>query len=464
MASSVRPGASTEAEAWLRRKLVSNRNYWPYWAGNVASWGGLGLADVLFLFLVYADTGSPLAVAYVGIAASIPVIAVGLPAGVLVDRVDRRTLLIVTGFLQAGILAVVPLSLALVGFQLNVVLVLVFLLETATAVFRPSATSILPSLVSSAALDDANGLLQASTAVASTVGAGGAALLLGAGGVYASFAFGVVVFALSGFVMTRIHPPVGALARPARPPRLSVLSDLRAAFQYLFAHRALLELTLVSVALGFFLALSTPFLVVYTVQVLAAPAAAFGYLVAGFSGGFLVGSVSMGRLGIVRRFGWTLIATLCAGGVLYGVLALVPMFEVAGVALVTLGVMFGLITTAFFSLVQRIVPPGLLGRYLSIDETIGLAMTPVGILAGGLLTDFYGVRLAFGVAAVGLGATGVIAFFLEELRSLHFDAPPDPISVPRTALLGTRADEMPAELPAGESVPEPAPVRDEVWP
>lgn len=465
MASSVRPGASTEAEAWLRRKLVSNRNYWPYWAGNVASWGGLGLADVLLLFLVYTSTGSALAVAYVGIAASIPVVAVGLPVGVLVDRVDRRMLLIITGFLQAGILAIVPISLALVGFQLDVVLILVFLLETATAVFRPSATSILPSLVSSATLDDANGLLQASTAVASTVGAGTAPVLLAAGGIYASFAFCGVVFLLSGFVMTRIHSPVtGPLTHPGGLRRPSVMGDLRAAFQYLFAHRALLELTLVSVALGFFLALSTPFLVVYTVNVLAAPAAAFGYLVAGFSGGFLVGSVSMGRLGIVRRFGWTLIATLLTGGALYGILALVPMFDVAGVALVTLGVMFGLITTAFFSLVQRIVPAGLLGRYLSIDETIGLAMTPVGILAGGLLTDFYGVRLAFAVAAVGLGATGVIAYFLQDLRGLHFDAPPEPIAVPRTALLGTRADELPAELPTGETVPQPPPVRDEVWP
>ncbi|MFZ0830198.1 MAG: MFS transporter [Thermoplasmata archaeon] len=465
MASSIRPGANVEAEAWLRRKLVANRNYWPYWAGNVASWAGLGVADVLLLFLVFQQTGSALAVAYVGIAASLPVLAIGLPAGVIADRYDRRNLLVVTALLQAAVLAAVPLTIAAFGFNLVLVLGLVFALEAVTAVFRPSANAILPTLVHSSTLDDANGLLQASTAVASTVGAASAAFLLVTVGTYPSFAISVGVFLLSGLLLTRIGVPrAGPAMWPASPVRPSLLADVRIALEYLRAHTALLELTLVSIGLGFFLAISTPFLVVYTVDALGQPANAFGYLVAGFSGGFFVGSITMGRLGVLRHFGWVLVGALWTGGALFGVLVLVPSFEVAGPDLVMLGLVFGLLTTAFFSLVQRIVPTGLLGRYLSIDETVGLAMTPLGILAGGLLIDWQGVWLAYAVAAVGLLATGLVAMGLSDLRSMKYDAPPEPVAVPRTAILGTRADELPGELPGRDAAPQPAPIGDEVRP
>ncbi|MGC2289729.1 MAG: MFS transporter, partial [Thermoplasmata archaeon] len=413
----------------------------------------------------FEQTGSALAVAYVGIAASLPVLAIGLPAGVIADRYDRRKLLVVTGLLQAAVLAAVPLTIAAFGFRLILVLGLVFALEAVTAVFRPSANAILPSLVDPTTLDDANGLLQASTAVASTAGAASAAFLLVVAGTYPSFAFGVGIFLLSGILMTRIGTSRAPPAEwPASPVRPSLAEDIRVALTYLGAHRALLELTLVSMGLGFFLAISTPFLVVYTVVALGQPAYAFGFLVAGFSGGFFVGSISMGRVGVLRYFGWVLIGALLAGGALFGVLVLVPRFVVAGPTLVLLGVLFGLITTGFFSLVQRIVPSGLLGRYLSIDETVGLAMTPVGILVGGLLIDWRGVGAAYAVAAVGLFATGLVALGLRDLRSIRYDAPSGPLAVPRTSLPGTRADELPAELPGRQTVPQTAPVGDEVRP
>jgi transmembrane secretion effector len=461
----VRPGAKLEAEAWLRRKLVANRNYWPYWAGNVASWAGLGIADVLLLFLVFDQTHSALAVAYVGIAATLPVLAIGLPAGVIADRYDRRKLLVLTALLQAAVMTMVPLTIMAFGFDLGVVLGLVFLLEAVTAIFRPSANAILPSLVHPSTLDDANGLLQASTAVASTAGAAGAALLLVTIGTEPSFVFSAGVFLLSGILMTRI----GISSPPAVAGRLSethpsFFEDIRVGLQYLRTHRALLELTLVSVGVGFFLSISTPFLVVYTVTALGQPANAFGYLLAGFSGGFFIGSISMGRLGVVHHFGPVLIGTLWGGGGLFGLLVMVPLLEVAGPALLLLGVLFGLITTGFFSLVQRIVPSGLLGRYLSIDETLGLAMTPVGILVGGLLIEWGGVGVPYTVAAFGLFGMGLAALGLRDLRTIHYDAPSERIAVPRTPIQGTQADEPAPELPGREAFPQTTPVGDEVRP
>ncbi|MCI4350795.1 MAG: MFS transporter, partial [Thermoplasmata archaeon] len=65
-----------------------------YVSGNTASWAGLGVADVLLLWLVFSETGSTIAVAAVGLAQAVPPIGVGFFAGVLADRYSRRRLLL----------------------------------------------------------------------------------------------------------------------------------------------------------------------------------------------------------------------------------------------------------------------------------------------------------------------------------------------------------------------------------
>jgi DHA3 family macrolide efflux protein-like MFS transporter len=446
-------------------RLFANRNYRYYWAANVASWTGLAIADVLLLYLVFSRTGSALAVAYVGLAETLPLLAIGLPAGVVTDRYDRRTLLILTAWIQGISLALVLASLATLGFQLPVVLGLVVALQAVTAVFRPSANAILPNLVPSECLDEANGALQASTAVASTAGAGVGAFLLIAWGLYPALGLAVAIFLGSGILMVQVRGRyVPAAEGAARPSGSTWVEEVRIGLQYLRSSRALVELTLVSVAAGFFLSMWTPFLIVYTVDVLRHSANDFGYLLASFTGGFFAGSISIGRLGVVRRYGRTLIGVLIVGGLLFELSVAVPIFAVGLAALAAIGILFGWIITAFFSLVQQIVPSGLIGRYLTIDETAGLAMTPLGILLAGFLIQARGVGVAFSVAGAGLVAVGLVALGLPDLRRIGYSGGP-PRSPERHS---TAPDRLPAAsllgLGRGDPAPEAVPVAREVRP
>ncbi|MCI4360995.1 MAG: MFS transporter, partial [Thermoplasmata archaeon] len=323
--------------------LLRNRSYALYLVGNVAGWGGLAIADVLFLFLVFNETGSALAVAYVGIVEALPPILIGLPAGVLADRYDRQRVLVVTSLLQAGALGLLFLYLWQFGFHLAIVLVLLFALEAVTVVFRPSSNALLPDLVGSDYLEDANGFVQAATSVASTVGAASAAVLLVLGGTNGTILGDALILLVGALLFAAIAGRAGASRPEGGAPAPNLARELREAVQYLRAHPPLVELTGVAVASGFFVEMFSPFLVVYTVRVLGEPGDTFGYLLAGFSAGFFLGSLAVSRIGILRDYGRVFAVSLMLSGGLLALLVVLPNFGVAIGALTGVGVLLGLI-------------------------------------------------------------------------------------------------------------------------
>jgi MFS transporter, DHA3 family, macrolide efflux protein len=459
-ASSSAAGVSTTSF----RGLLRNRTYGLFLVGNVAGWGGLAIADVMFLFLVYSETGSALAVAYVGLVEALPPIAVGLPAGVLADRYDRRRVLAVTSLLQAGVLGVVLAYLWRFGFHLVVILLLVFVLETVTVLFRPASNALLPDLVESRSLDDANGILQASTSVAASVGAAAAALLLVVAGTLSTVLLDTLILLLGGLLFAAIvawsrrNAPDGSGAEP------NLGRELREAIAYLREHPPLVQLTVVAVASGFFVEMFSPFLVVYTVKVLAEPGGTFGYLLAGFSAGFFLGSLVVGRIGILAQYGRFYAVGLILSGILLALLVVVPNFGIALGALTGIGLLLGLIVTGFTILVQRVVPPDLLGRYLGLDETLTWAIAPLGILTGGVVAQMAGIRVAFGIAVIGLIATGALGLGLRGMRSIGIEGPAPTTIVPP----GVLGEEFVPLAGAGHRLPEPGaelpPIPEQVGP
>lgn len=412
-----------EAAATAPGKAPRGRAFELYLAGATASWAGVAIADVLFLWLVFTRTGSTLALAYVAIAEALPAIAIGLPAGILADRYDRRNLLVLASVLQAAPAFLIALALGTVGFNLALVVALIVAFEVATVLWGPASTALLPTLVDSAALESANGLVQGLTAMASTLGAAGAAALLLVLRPSTTFVLDGAVFLLAGLVLGLV-PSRRAVRAPAESPEppQRLRRELAEVVAYLRAHRSLVALTVISIASGFFIEMFSPFLVVFTVRVLDDTAGLFGYLVAAYTAGFFLGSVGLGRSGVVAWYGRFLFAALTATGLLLAVLVSFPSLAAAVLVLGGIGVLLGLVVTGFGVLIQRTVPSALLGRYLGLDQTLVWATAPLGILAGGLLMGVEGTALTFGVAAAGLVGTGIAALLLRSVRSVGVEA------------------------------------------
>ncbi|MCI4361989.1 MAG: MFS transporter, partial [Thermoplasmata archaeon] len=172
-----------------------------------------------------------------------------------------------------------------------------------------------------------------------------------------------------------------------------------------------------------FVTMFSPYLVVFTVQGLSLPPSYFGYLAGGYSAGFFVGSLLTARFRVVRFFGQWLGVALLGSGALLGLLVLVPNFVVDLVAFAGMGALMGLVITGSITLVQRVVPSELLGRYLGLQETLVWVVAPFGVATGGVLIQALGVREGFGVAAAGLALVGIATVASPRLRAIG--VPPD---------------------------------------
>ncbi|MCI4328221.1 MAG: MFS transporter, partial [Thermoplasmata archaeon] len=166
--------------------------------------------------------------------------------------------------------------------------------------------------------------------------------------------------------------------------------------------------------------------VVFTVDGLGLPPSYFGYLAGGYSGGFFVGSLLTARFRVVQYYGRFFGLALLGSGGLLGVLVLVPRFAVSLLALGAMGVLMGILITGSITLVQRVVPSELLGRYLGLQETMVWAVAPFGVLAGGLLIQVVGVRNGFAVAALGMLLVGIVGLGSSRLRAIGYTMPSPP--------------------------------------
>ncbi|MCI4370456.1 MAG: MFS transporter, partial [Thermoplasmata archaeon] len=121
------------------------------------------MSSLAVTWLVYHATGSTIDVAYVGLTSFAPGLVIGLAAGVIADRYDRRRLMVAADLVRMGLMALLALALSLFGFSLFLVLAVMTLVFSFTAVFTPASQAILPKLVPVERLEDANGLLAVAT-------------------------------------------------------------------------------------------------------------------------------------------------------------------------------------------------------------------------------------------------------------------------------------------------------------
>ncbi len=192
--------------------LRSNRNYRYAWTGQVISEIGDHFNNIAVFSLVMQTTGSGLIVSGVMLARAVPAILAGPLAGVLLDRVDRRKIMIASDLLRA----VVAL-----GFILTVhaprtwlLLVLSGLLMFASPFFTSGRAAILPRIASRDELHTANALTQTTQWATLTVGTMAAGISAATLGYTAAFIVNSLSFLFSAWAIWHMHPPEGGFRAP----------------------------------------------------------------------------------------------------------------------------------------------------------------------------------------------------------------------------------------------------------
>ena len=402
-------------------KVLRRAGYTRLLVAGIASQSGGTIANVAIIWLTFLQTGSALAVAAVGVAALAGAIGFSLPAGVWVDRYDRRRLMVLSDLVRAGAMGGLALALGLAGFSLVGVLVATFVSNAGSVIFSPAEQSLIPALVGPEELADANALVRSSRSLVTFLAApvGGVLLLVARGEL--SLAYNALTFLVSAAFVFGVHPP--PRPRPSLSTRRSMFEELRAGFRWL-SRRALglLELSFSALAMNFCTTLVWAFLVVYAVTALHGSSAVYGGLLAAEAAGVILGSVLVGRTRAIRHVGkvWVLAYGVGVGTATLGMVAtrFVPFDLLILFAGSTLN---GFAGNAWLTSAQTIVPTEMQGRYFALDNLFSWAALPAAEIVGGLLIGAWGVLAVFTLAGLGLLAAAAASALARPLWNLRGD-------------------------------------------
>jgi MFS family permease len=349
----------------------------------------------------------------------IPAVLFSTLGGTLVDRYDRRRLMILADTARAIAMAGALAVLALRGFNLPVILLAYAAIGGFTTLFNPAEQAIVPSLVPAEHVADANGLVRSSRSAVQFVGASvGGVLIVTVGPIY-GLEFNALTFAVSALLLTgmRILPASGTPLGGARAT--SYLTDLRAGFIWLWRAQGFFQLTISATFFNFCSTIVGTFLVFYATIVLHGSALVYASLLASEVAGTALGSLLVGRVGAARYAGkaWVVPYGIVSGAVALA-LSLTPSVPVAITVLFLLGALGGFAGTAWLTAAQLLVPTEMQGRYFGIDSLGSIIILPIAQLGGALLIDGYGTRTTYLIAAVLWVVAGVVFVFPRALWTL----------------------------------------------
>lgn len=362
-----------------RKSLMGSRFRWllaSTTSGSLAD----GIATTAMPLLLVGLTTDPLLVALLQVALGLPWLMFSLHVGVLVDRLDRRTILWVADASRAVLAAMLVLLVAVDAVSVPLLLVVAFLEGTATVVFRAASPAMLPSLVARDDLARANGHIQTGSVV--TGGFVGPAL----GGVLypltalAPFAAQSASMLVSVLCLRRL--PTRPAAQDKTEPA-TVRADIREGLRTVVTDRVLRSLAVTTCLLASSTGMLQAVLVLHVLDALDAPEGAYGVLFTIFAAGCLVGTRLTPR--IRDRFGARACLLIAAGlgAASLLIIGCAPTAYVAGVGMALLGIGSMVYNIAAVTLRQERTPDDLLGRVSSVFNLVGVGAIPVAALLAG---------------------------------------------------------------------------------
>jgi len=375
-------------------------NYLRLWWANAINSVGDGAFVAALPLLAVTITRDPRDISIIAAATYLPWLLLSLPAGVIVDRYDRATLMWRCQAVQALIVAGVAAITATGRSSIPILVAASFLLGSAQVVITNAAQSALPHYVPVARLQRANAnQFIAQTLGQSTLGPPLGSLLFV---VAATLPFGldVVSFAASAALLAGLP----RVARDRPPRRSSMRAEMSEGLRWLKGHQLLRTLAVMLGLNTFCFQMGFATLVLFATGTLHLSEAYYGVILVGAGLGSIVGGLLNSH--IARRLGAlpALLTSYAVNGVSYIGMGLAPNGVALAALLAASGVAVTVTSVVPVSLRQQLVPDRLLGRVNSAYRMIGWGLMPLGSLAGGFAAQHFGLRAPF----VGAGAIRLI--------------------------------------------------------
>ncbi len=286
--------------------LAENRDFKVVLSSQGASSIGDAVSFTALPLLVLALTGSGLAMGIVGALQALPDLGLGMVAGALADRSDRKRMMLLADLGRAALIALIPISVALDGPTMVVILLVAAPASMLRSFFLAAYTASVPMLVGRSQIGRANSYFEAIYSTGYIVGPAIAGVLASTIGPGPTLAIDAVSFALSALGLLFVH---GDLRAPVGRPRQHIVREIRDGIDYIVADPTLRTIVLFFGSASIMTAPLVAALAVHITRDLGQPASILGLILAAYG----VGTV-LGALLTARWIGSGQIGTMLLGG------------------------------------------------------------------------------------------------------------------------------------------------------
>ncbi|MFC0106251.1 MFS transporter [Kibdelosporangium aridum] len=395
--------------------LGRNRAFHLLWVSQAGSELGQHMFLIVYPLLAIALTDLPIAAGLVGFVATGVQMVCGLPAGLLADRYDRKTILVLAGLARALAHGSLAVAIWLDAASFVHLLVVAVVEGLALAVVFPAEEAVLPQVVPATQLPTAVALNTARASAGQMAGTSLGAALFGVARAMPFLANTVIQLGASiALLFARIPKHSGQSTGQAKPFWPELIAGLR----WIARHPSLRVISLCAVGLNMAFGATLLAFIMFSRQ-RGISEAQIGLVVAMLGGGALLGALLASRLhGVVRPY-------VSITGVLWVTALLTPVFAittnmiVAAVVLVVIGALVPLANTTVITYQLLLTPDDLRGRVsgaMGVFSNLAESLAP---MVGAALVQFAGGRTALLICAAMISVPALAASLSPALRAFQ---------------------------------------------
>ena len=366
---------------------------------------GDGMASAAAPLLALSLTSDPRLIAGVSFASFLPWLLLSLPAGVYIDRINRKTLLISVNVVRAILFGVIAICAATSNLTIWWFMLILLGVGACEVIFDMSAQAFLPEIVPGPLLEKANGRLYSAEVVANgfiglPIGAWAFVIAVGL-----PFGVNAAALAIAAVLVAQIKIPIQSTNRPNSVRTLSFTQELKQGITWLMDHPLLRTLAILLGITNMATMFGLSILVKYSADVLHVTGRGYGLLLSVFAVGSIIGGLLGDRIAKLLGTGPAIlldITVFSASSLVYVFFPHVWSVVLAIIAYAIASMVWNIVTV---SLRQRLIPTELFGRVNGVYRFVGSGSLALGALIGGQIAYHYGIKAPFMAAVfVGLGA------------------------------------------------------------
>ncbi|OFD42549.1 MFS transporter [Bacillus mycoides] len=394
------------------KSVLKNRSFFFMWIGSAISELGGAFGTLCNSILVYELTGSKTALSSMWLLYFIPSLILQLISGPYIDKWSRKWIMIFSQWMRASVFLLPLVMLVTSSIEVWHIYVVQIIVGLITPLYTPASQAITPTVVNKEQLQDANAYIDGMTRLMMFLAPLIGGIVIKFIGIELTLSFVCMCLFISGGLLLFIKEK-----RVQQELRKTWLEEFLHGFTYFFTKPVIvwlgIFLTFVQFGVGVTMVTNLP----YIKDELSAGYAEYGYFMAGFPLGYVVGSILVGKVKYRSRR-LLMLGGLFVGGLTYISLGLNNSIIIAIVIEVIAGICIAFFNVHNTTICQQIVPNNMIGKVFSVRLFFIRSAMPLGVFLGGILSEMWGVRILYFIIGSIICVTSLIGILLPYFKFL----------------------------------------------